>query len=314
MGRAFVRVDSCKTDLKNFPNWIRKIYNTGKDWSASIVDEATIDDLDPIAISQALKGYCERFPHRAKEATETWSISEFLDRTKLTINGKITKTALLLFGKEESVHYLGHIGQMVWRLQTGEERADAIFYPPFILSAMKLRDTIRNYQFKIFPNNSLLPAEVWKYDTRSILEALHNCIMHQDYEMNERIIVNEYIDRLVFTNAGSFYEGKYEDYIQGKTPSKYRNQFLSTAMINLKMVDSQGFGIHDMYQHQKDRYLPLPDYDNTTNDHVILEIPGQVINREYSEMLMENTSIDLLTTVILDRVQKGIRLITFLSI
>lgn len=213
---------------------------------------------------------------------------------------------MLLLGKEESVHYLNHISQIIWKLQTEEERAATIFQPPFLLSAINVRKAIRNYQFKIFPNNALLPAEIWKYDSRSILEALHNCIMHQDYEMNERIIVTEYADRLVFTNAGSFYDGVYEDYVEGKkTPSRYRNQFLANAMVNLKMVDSQGFGIHDMYQHQRDRYLPMPDYDMTSDSHVVLEIPGQVINREYSERLMEDTSLDISTVFLFDRLQKG---------
>lgn len=306
MGKAYVRVDSCKTDLKSYSEWVRQIYNARKDWSAEIVETATLEDLDPEAIAQALDGYCQRFPHRADEAREKWSITEFLDHAKVTINGKITHTALLLLGKEESAHHLNHIAQIVWRLDTGEERAATIFHPPFLLSAIDVRKAIRNYQFKIFPNNALLPAEVWKYDSRSILEALHNCIMHQDYAMNERIVVNEYVDRLVFTNAGAFYDGEYEDYVEGKTtPKRYRNQFLSNAMVNLKMVDSQGFGIHEMYQHQRDRFLPMPDYDHSSESHVILEIPGQVINREYSETLMENGSLDLLTVVLLDRVQKG---------
>ncbi|MBD5249001.1 MAG: transcriptional regulator [Barnesiella sp.] len=306
MGKTFVRVDSCKTDLRNYPAWVRQIYNARKDWSAEIIEQATIDDLDPDAINYALEGYCQRFPHKAKVAIDEWSISEFLDHAKVTINGKITRTALLLLGKEESAHYLNHIAQIVWRLDTGSERAATIFHPPFLLSAINLRKTIRNYQFKIFPENALLPAEIWKYDSRSILEALHNCIMHQDYTMNERIIVNEYVDRLVFTNAGSFFEGAYEDYVDGKkTPSRYRNQFLSNAMVNLKMVDSQGFGIHDIYQHQRDRFLPMPDYDLSSESSVILEIPGQVINREYSEALMENGELDLMTVVLLDRVQKG---------
>ena len=306
MGKAYIRVDSCKTDLKNYPAWMRQIYNSHKDWSAEIVEDATIEDLAPEAIAQALEGYCQRFPHKATEAKEKWSVSEFLDHAKVTINGKITRTALLLLGKEEAVHYLNHISQIIWKLQTEEERAAAIFQPPFLLSATNVRKAIRNYQLKIFPNNALLPAEVWKYDSRSILEALHNCIMHQDYEMNERIIVTEYADRLVFANAGSFYDGVYEDYVEGKkTPSRYRNQFLANAMVNLKMVDSQGFGIHDMYQHQRDRYMPMPDYDMTTASHVILEIPGQVINREYSERLMEDASLDISTVFLLDRLQKG---------
>lgn len=276
-----------------------------EDWSAEIVYEATHDDLDSDAVQQARLGYYESFPDKKEEA-ETWDDRTFLDHARVTINGQITRTALLLLGKETSSHLIGHIAQMVWRLHSAEERAAKVFQPPFLLTAIKLRETIRNYQIKIFPNNALLPAEVWKYDSKTLLEALHNCIMHQDYAMNERIIVQEYVDRLTFINAGKFYEGSYEQYIEGKkTPSMYRNNFLKEAMRTLKMVDTQGFGIHDMFQRQRDRFLPLPDYDKEIQDHVVLNIPGHVINAEYSELLMQDASINLITAYLLDMVQKG---------
>ena len=44
----------------------------------------------------------------------------------------------------------------------------------FIDKVMKESFRIRNYRFKIYPKNSLIPAEVWKYDTESILEGMHN--------------------------------------------------------------------------------------------------------------------------------------------
>ena len=274
-----------------------------EDWSAATVDNATIEDLDPIAIEKAMQGFCERYPEY-KEESENWDVLTFLDKARITINGKITRTALLLLGKPESAYLLGHPAELLWKLQTKDEKASQIFFPPFLLTAILLREKVRNYQIKIFPNNALLPAEIWKYDSRTILEALHNCIMHQDYSMGERVVVNEYADKLTFTNAGSFYDGKSEDYIEGrKTPTKYRNHFLALAMSNLKMVDRLGYGIHEMYQRQKDRYLPMPDYENQDR-HVFLELPGQVINKEYSELLMENSNIDLLTALLLDRVQK----------
>lgn len=305
MTKAFVRVDTCKTDLKNYPDWVRQIYNSKRDWSADIIEGATHDDLDAEAIREARLGYYESYPDKKDEA-EKWDDVTFLDHARVTINGQITRTALLLLGKETSSHLIGHIAQMVWRLHSAEERAAKVFQPPFLLTAIKLRETIRNYQIKIFPNNALLPAEVWKYDSRTLLEALHNCIMHQDYAMNERIIVQEYVDRLTFINAGRFYEGSYEQYIEGKkTPSMYRNNFLKEAMRTLKMVDTQGFGIHDMFQRQRDRFLPLPDYDKEIQDHVVLNIPGHVINAEYSELLMQDASINLITAYLLDMVQKG---------
>lgn len=130
--------------------------------------------------------------------------------------------------------------------------------------------------------------------------------MHQDYTKKERIVVTETADSVRFQNAGSFYEGKYSDYIEGeKTPTRYRNEFLKSAMLNLNMVDSQGFGIHDMYERQRNRYLPMPDYDSSTETHVIMVMPGQVINVEYSTALLENSNPDLTTVFLLDRVQRN---------
>lgn len=106
-------------------------------------------------------------------------------------------------------------------------------------------------------------------------------------------------------NVGDFYDGKYEDYIEGrKTPKRYRNPFLVHAMVNIKMIDSQGYGIHTMFSLQKDRYLPMPDYTMGVEDGVLLTIPGNVIDIEYSIRLIQDTSIDLTTAVLLDRVQK----------
>ena len=70
------------------------------------------------------------------------------------------------------------------------------------------------------------------------------------------------MDSLKFQNGGNFYEGDYKEYITGeKTPKSYRNPALVKAMVNIRMIDTQGYGIHKMYQSQKDRYLPMPDYD-----------------------------------------------------
>jgi ATP-dependent DNA helicase RecG len=303
-GTPYVRVDSSVTELTPYVDWVRQIYNSTIDWSAVIVPEATIADLDEDAIAVARKGFYERFPDKA-ETAKAWDDATFLDKAKITINGNITRTALLLLGKEEATHYLGHIAQIVWRLRTPTENAGNIFTIPFLLSTSKLNDSIRNYRIKIFPNNSLIPAEVWKYDNKTVLEAMHNCIAHQDYLRNERIVVTEETDQLVFENAGSFFDGDYEQYIEGKkTPKKYRNSFLANAMVNLKMIDTQGYGIHEMFMRQRERFLPMPDYDRSDPTRVKLIVPGHVIDAHYSLLLMERADLNLTTAVLLDSVQK----------
>lgn len=151
---------------------------------------------------------------------------------------------------------------------------------------------IRNYRFKIYPHNSLIPAEILKYDPRSVLEGMHNCILHQDYVRNERILVIEDNEKLTFENAGGFFEGDYEEYIMGqKTPKRYRNPFLAKAMDNVKMVDSKGYGIHNLFVRQKERYLPMPDYEGTDDSHVVMHLPGRILDEKYSIIFMPPKSI-----------------------
>ena len=274
------------------------------DWSKQVVDGATIADLDEKAIKEAREGYKEHYPNQKKEV-DTWSDDVFLNKAKLTIDGKITNTAILLLGKPESLHYINHIGEMVWRL-ANMDNVGQVFTIPFLLTTTEVMHKIRNYPFKIFPNNSFLPGEGMKYDNEVILEALHNCIAHQNYAENARIIVIERENELEFRNSGEFYDGTYEDYITGeRIPKKYRNPFLAQAMANIKMIDTEGFGIHKMFMSQKDRYLPMPDYDKSDNDTVVLTLPGTVIDENYSLLLLENSDIDLATTVLLDKVQKS---------
>ncbi len=209
-------------------------------------------------------------------------------------------------GKPEKVYKLNHIAQIVWKcFQDGETFGD-IYTIPYIKATTDLMNRIRNYRFKIYPQDSLIPAEVWKYDTRSILEGLHNCIAHQNFLQNERIVVTEDKDKLTFENAGGFLEGDYTQYIWGtKTPKLYRNPFLMRAMVNLKMIDSQGYGIHNLFVRQKERFLPMPDYNGTDDSHVVMHMYGTVIDENYSLQLFANQTINLTEAVLLDQVQRN---------
>ncbi|GAH24399.1 unnamed protein product, partial [marine sediment metagenome] len=109
--------------------------------------------------------------------------------------------------KPESAHLIQpHPAQMTWKLE-GPEKAYEHFSPPFLLNTTALYQKIRNIQVRILPDNTLFPIEIAKYDQKVVLEALHNCIAHQDYSRNGRIIITELEDKLIFENEGSFYEG-----------------------------------------------------------------------------------------------------------
>ena len=308
--KPYIRIGSNKTDLRNFPEHMRTIYNSQEDWSAKIIPNATLADLDPEAIAVARAKYKQLNTTKPfYSEIDSWDELQFLDRAKVTINGKITRTAILLLGKEESTHYLlPSIAELTWKLDM-EDKSYEHFSTPFILTTTKLMQRIRNIKYKFFPDNELLATTVDKYDTRSILEALHNCIAHQNYSLNSRILVTEQVDKLVFTNAGNFFEGNPDDYSFGKkTPSKYRNPWLATAMVNLEMIDRLGYGIHSLCVSQMKRFFPLPDYDLSQPNEVTLQMYGQTIDENYSKILIQRGDLNLSEVVLLDRVQKHLEI------
>jgi ATP-dependent DNA helicase RecG len=278
------------------------------DWSAQIIPDASITHLDESALQKARESFIRKYANRfSSEEITQWSLPVFLDRAKLTQDGKITRSTLLLLGKPESAFFLSpHPAQMTWKLE-GPERAYEHFGPPFLLTTTALYQKIRNIQLRILPDDALLAVEVAKYDQKVVLEALHNCIAHQDYNRSGRIIVTEQPDRLIFENEGSFFEGTPDDYIAGnKTPRRYRNPSLVQAMTELNMIDTMGYGIHAMYLGQARRYFPMPDYDLSDPLAVKMTVYGHVVDPAYSRLLIQKTDLPLTDILCLDRIQKNL--------
>lgn len=276
------------------------------DWSADICPEADITDLDDTALSVARSKFNEKHKNSGfYDEIEKWDNQTFLDKAKLTRNGQITRATILLLGAPESAHHLTpHPVQITWKLDA-EEKAYEHFGPPFLINIEEVFRRIRNIKFRIQPFNQLIPFELTKYDSKIILEALNNCIAHQDYSQNARIIVTEQIDRLILQNTGGFFDGTLEDYIlRERTPERYRNPFLAQAMVNLNMIDTMGMGIRRMFLEQRRRFFPLPEYDLTDSNHVRMTIYGKLIDENYSRVLMEEQDLSLPEVYILDRIQK----------
>lgn len=277
-----------------------------EDWTAQVVAGAGVEDLDDAAVKVARAAFAKKASAGvAEDEVMGWSLAEFTDRARISQNGQLTRAALLLLGKPSSAWWLSpNPAQITWNLQ-GQEQAYEHFHPPFLLATTQLYQRIRNIQIRLLPQDQLLPIEVSKYDQQSVLEALHNCIAHQDYATGARVVVTEHPERLVFENAGSFFEGVPDDYVQGvKVPKRYRNPFLVQAMAELNMIDTMGYGIRRMTNGQARRYLPLPDYDLSDPQSVKLTIYGGVVDHAYTRLLMQRTDLPLADILALDRIQK----------
>ena len=57
-----------------------------------------------------------------------------------------------------------------------------------------------------------------------------------------------------------------------------------------------------------ERFFPLPDYDLKNPDRVKVHIYGEIIDEKYSRFLIENADLDIWSVILLDKVQKRVRI------
>lgn len=289
------RLDAILTEIK-----------INEDWSKEIIDEASIDDLDTEAIKKAKIEFIKRNPKYTDEIGK-WSNVDFLNKAKITIKGKITRTALILLGKEESEHYLNSTVKIRWNLKSldNQDKDYEIFSIPFLLNIDEVYKKIRNLKYRYLREGTLFPDEVLRYEPFIIRESLNNAIAHQDYTKGARINVVEFEDdHLVFSNYGSFLPKSVEEVVLNDTPEEvYRNPFLVEAMKNLDMIETQGGGIKKMFNFQRQRFFPLPDFDFDDNK-VKVTIIGKILDENFARILIKNSELRLEEIILLDKVQK----------
>lgn len=309
-GAAFARENESVCPLPmNKVDMIRS--QVGMDWSKEIVDGATLDDLDPAAVAYARQLFTKKQMERlkAQDLLDSLSDIEVLNKASITFKGQITRTALLLLGKPESAFYFdGFIPRITWTLYNADNTIKAYehFDLPLLLAIDKVYGKIRNERYRYIAGQmTLFPEEVDQYDPNLIKEILNNCLAHSDYRLRGRINVEEFEDRLVFINEGSFIPETVEQALEpGYKPPYYRNAFLCGAMVNLYMIDTNSMGIPMMYQIQRDKCFPLPSYDLNTANRVRVTVYGKILDMNYTKLLHADDSLNIHTVFLLDQVQK----------
>lgn len=282
--------------------------SNSEDWSSVIVEAATINDLSPEAILKARESYKKKNSHLVNEINE-WDDTTFLNKAKLCIKGKITRTAILLLGKPESEHFINPASAKIsWILRDKDnvEKDYQHFTCPILLNTEEVYKKIRNLKYRYIADGTLFPEEVDQYDPYIVREGLNNCIAHQDYTLNGKINVVEHEDgKIIFINSGKFIPSSIEEVVISDAPEPiYRNPFLVEAMINLNMIDAIGSGIKRMFNIQRKKYFPLPDYEFTA-DKVKLTITGKVVDMNYARKVAAIPDLTLTDIIALDKVSKS---------
>lgn len=279
------------------------------DWSAEIVPDATIADLDELALATARimykKVHGSKIP--ANEIDE-WSTEEFLSHSEMMRNGKLTRAAILLLGRPVALQKIYPANAQitwVWKDKEGEIVDYEHYTIPYILAVDKIFAKIRNKTMRELPGGTLFPDTMKQYEDYSIREALHNCIAHQDYTLGGRITLVENEGFLYYSNRGSFIPGSVEKVLSDKGPQKdYRNTCLSHGMVHFNMIDTVGRGIPKLFKEQRRRFFPMPEYEIDDNTKTVsVTIYGIASDDAYTDLLKSDSTLSLMECLWLDAVR-----------
>ncbi len=286
---------------------------TFQDWSKQYVKGATIEQLNKEAILIAREKYKEKIAddHVSAEV-DSMSDEEFLEARKLVLNGKVTNAAMLLLGDEKYDYLMDSMPEASWRVYDSKDMVKdyKIFKIPFITLSDRITANIRNLTYRYMPDQmTLFPQEIKQFDPWVLRELLNNCIAHSDYSIGGRIYVNEFEDKLILVNPGTFIPESVEVILRPSYTSPfYRNQLLADAMVRFKMIDTETSGIRRVFNIQRERFFPLPDYDLSQKSKVEVTLFGREIDEKFKYLLHDNDNLDLTTVYLLDQVQKGKRI------
>ena len=283
--------------------------NPVSDWSARTVPDATLGDLDELAVAKARIQYKKVHERIPAAEIDGWDVNTFLTNSGVMKNGELTRAALILLGKEFSVRKLEPgIARVSWtRIDADGLTIDyEHFTAPFILTVDDILKKINNLTMRELPGGTLFPDTMKQYDDYTIREALHNCLAHQDYRLNQRVNFVETPDYLYYSNAGTFIPGTIDEALEYVGQRKYyRNECLCQAMVNYNMIDTISRGIKTMYAKQRERHFPMPDYMiNNDKQEVNVKIYGKVIDEKYAQLLASGTQLSLKECIWLDAIQK----------
>ena len=71
------------------------------------------------------------------------------------------------------------------------------------------------------------------------------------------------------------------------------------------MIDTIGSGIKRIFNLQRSRFFPMPDYDLSDPQRVKVRLLGKILDENYTKLLMTNTDLSLFDVIALDKVQKN---------
>ena len=256
-----------------------------EDWSAYIVDGATVNDLD----ETALERYREKWASHMKDSGRlNVSFIDMLTNHGLIESSGVTNAALLLFGKEASLRRFVPDAEIIfeWRnektdIAYGDRRnwrSGFMLIHDEVWASINARNTIFRFQ------EGFIQRDIQAYDEDSIREAVINAFVHRDYAITGnsiQIMLNP--EYFYIENPGRLMPGVTLENIIDKRA--WRNRLLAESLEKVNLMERSSQGVDKIFRHAIESGKGAPSILTTPDPSVQLTIPARLVDQQFVRFL-----------------------------
>ena len=268
-GRYFQRVGNTTREIPAEQLGRYFIAKLGVQWDI-IADNYTFEQIDPAAIMRFLELAKNRLPF----ARDDESIENLLQKLELIRDGKITRGAILLFGKNPQASFTSaqiHMGRFKDAITIIDDKilkgnlfAQVDAAVQLFQQYMQVRYEFGDKPKKTEPLSAMQRTEIWDYPIKALREAVINALIHRDYfQTGFEIQIRVYDDCVVITNPGGLHEGMTVDELRQKRHrSLPRNTLLAQVFYYGELLEKWGTGTSRMITLCQNHGIPEPEFSS----------------------------------------------------
>ena len=282
------------------------------DFSQQICRDATLDELDPDALSVLKEKYAKK---QNNPIFLTLSNRQILSDLQLITDEGVTNAAVILLGKEDFIKRVYPQASVMLEYRHSESQItfdNRISYSqPFFIMIDRLWHDIdlRNGKFQIKEGPYIF--DVPYFNEEVIRESINNAITHRDYTRHSETVIKQYPQKLIVTNAGGFPHGVTIDNIL-TVPSTPRNRLLADVLSRTGIVERSGQGVDKIFYRTLSEGKEAPDYSGSDAFNVELILSAIIQDKAFAlfiesvqQNLAEDNKLSVFEIVVLDKIRRN---------
>lgn len=257
-GKFYVRSGSTTQELKGTQLQRFLLEKSGQSWESVIEERAILKDIDGKTITHFKELAEKRFPAASKEKSSL----NLLEKLGLLNKRKLTRAAILLFGKEPQKFYISS------RIRIGRFKDDATLLGEDEITGNLFQQVEgvmeilkKKYLHSEVVIEGLNRKEELEYPEEALREAIVNAVVHRDYFFADTQF-KVYSDQISLWNNGGLV-GLTIDELKKKHKSHPRNDLIADVFHKAGFIERWGTGTVKMVAECKSAGLPEPIYEES---------------------------------------------------